>query len=213
MRIRKIRACSTTPKELSVWRDLLGWLSVACLFRLQVSKLMAGTPLRRRDTLELVVHSSPVRILSVMPAKVSDEVKIRPCESWRHNALMDSSEHGQRLAGGRVHEVAHPGAGQRVVAEIVIAGDESIPQPSLGAGGDGFDGWPSVSSIPGPERRETVSGHRSLHRFLATSRRADGDAPHSRARGHRSVRRVVRCTEHRCFRAGPSAGFPERAGE
>ena len=31
-----------------------------------------------------------------MPAEVSDEVKIRPCECRRHNALMDSPEHSQR---------------------------------------------------------------------------------------------------------------------
>ena len=52
---------------------------------------------------------------------------------------MDSPEHGQRLAGGRMHEVAHPGAGLGVVTEIVIAGDESVPQPPLGAGGDRLD--------------------------------------------------------------------------
>ena len=49
------------------------------------------------------------------------------------------AEHGQGLAGGGVDEVAHLGAGQGVVAEVVVAGDEGVPQPPLGAGGDGFD--------------------------------------------------------------------------
>ena len=49
------------------------------------------------------------------------------------------AEHGQQLAVGSLHEVAHLGAGQGVVAEIVIAVDEGVPQPSLGAGGDGRD--------------------------------------------------------------------------
>ena len=49
------------------------------------------------------------------------------------------AEHGQRLAVVGTHEVAHLGAGQGVVAEIVIARDEGVPQPSLGAAGDGLD--------------------------------------------------------------------------
>ena len=47
------------------------------------------------------------------------------------------AEHGQRLAVDRTREVTYLRPGQGVMAEIVISGDEGVPQPSLGRAGNG----------------------------------------------------------------------------
>ena len=48
------------------------------------------------------------------------------------------AEHGERPAVAVVDGVAHLGADEGLVAEIVVAGDELVPQPALG-GADGAD--------------------------------------------------------------------------
>ena len=89
------------------------------------------------------------------------------------------AEHGQRLAVVGTHEVAHLGAGQGVVAEIVIARDEGVPQPSLGAAGDGLDAQRAhrLQRCGGLEqRRGSVSGEGAMG-FLGPGRlRAGGSA-------------------------------------
>ena len=50
------------------------------------------------------------------------------------------AEHGERPAVAVVDGVAHLGADEGLVAEIVVAGDELVPQPALpGAADDGAD--------------------------------------------------------------------------